>query len=398
MRQQVSIDDIKGRLLDRIEDVVHRYAPPVQGSFRKGELFATLNPGRADRSVGSFFVHMHGPKVGRWNDYAMSGRDAHGDVLDLIRLSCGFASMTDAIKEARAFLGLDTESPELRRARDEAAARAKVRRAEEEAKAKAEAAKRAEWARGIWLSAQPSIIGTPVQHYLAARGLDPATLPRIPNALRYHPECTYREEVEDIDQDTGEVRIDPRSGRPAVRILKTKLPAMVSAIVNGAGKMIAVHRTYLAIDPATGRWGKAPVGQPKSVLADSKGGSIRLSTGTGPRGGKAIALAQCPPGTRVYIAEGIETALSVMLLRPEVRVLAAVSLSNMASIELPDNVAEVVLLSDGDQHPTALAGFDHAVKTHAAKGRLVRVWRSDVPGEDFNDALRRRMRERGAAA
>lgn len=394
MRQQVSIDDIKDRLLARIEDVVHRYAPPAQGSFRKGELYATLNPGRADRSVGSFFVTMSGPKAGRWNDYAMSGSDARGDILDLIRLSCGFSTMADALREARAFLGLDTESPELRRAREAAAVEAKARRAKQEQQQREQAARKAEWARGLWLSARPEILNTPVQAYLARRGLDPATLPRIPAALRFHPECTYREKVEEIDQETGEVLTDPQTGRPRMRVIKTKLPAMVSAIVNGAGKIIATHRTYLAIGP-DGLWGKAPLPDSKKVLGDMRGGSIRLSTGIGPRGGKACPLAQCPPGTRVFVAEGIETALSVMVLRPEARVLAAVSLANMATVELPDNVAEVVLLSDGDDHPHAVAAFDHAVRAHAAKGRVVRVWRSDVPGEDFNDALRRRMQ--GAA-
>lgn len=382
MRQQVSIDDIKDRLLARIEDVVHRYAPPAPGSFRKGDLYATLNPGRADRAVGSFFVHMSGAKAGRWNDYAMSGREAAGDILDLIRMACGFASMTDAIKEARAFLGLDTESPELRRARDEAAARAKVARGQAEAAAKEQAEKVAGWARGLWMSAQPSIENTPAALYLAGRGLDPATLPRIPNALRYHPECTYRDEVEMEDPETGEVRR---------QVVKRIFPAMVSAIVNGAGRIVAVHRTYLAIDPATGRWGKAPLPDAKKVLGDFRGGSIRLSTGIGPRGGKAAPLSQCAPGTSVIIGEGIETCLSVMRLRPEARVLTAVSLANMASVELPEAVAEVVLLSDGDDHPQAVAAFDHAVKTHAAKGRLVRVWRSPVPGEDFNDALQRAL-------
>lgn len=388
MRQQVSIEDIKDRLLSQIEAVVDRYAPPAPGSFRKGDLYATLNPGRADRSVGSFFVHMHGAKAGRWNDYAMSGPEGRGDIIDLIRISCGFSTMADAIKEARAFLGLETESPELRRAREEAAIKAKQRRAEQERKAKEQQEREAKWARGLWLSAQENIIGTPVQHYLAGRALDPATFARVPHALRYHPECSYKQQIEVEDPETGEVK---------TRVNWIKLPAMVSAIVNGAGKIIACHRTYLAIGP-DGRVGKAPFKDAKSVLASSRGGSIRLSSGIGPRGGKACPLAQCPPGTRVYIGEGIETCLSVMVLRPDVRVLAAVSLSNMASIDLPDNVSEVVLLSDGDEHPQAAAAFDHAIKTHAAKGRTVRVWRSPVAGEDFNDALQRRLKEKGQAA
>jgi hypothetical protein len=142
---------------------------------------------------------------------------------------------------------------------------------------------------------------------------------------------------------------------------------------------------------------KADVSAAKKVLGRALGGRIGLSSGDGPRGGKGAPLAQCPPGTRVYIAEGIETALSAVILKPEARVLACVSLANMGQIELPRNVAEVVLLSDNDTNPQALAQFQAAVDAHARAGRRVRVWRSDVPGEDLNDALQRAIRARGAA-
>lgn len=387
-RQALTIDDIKDRLLLQLDSVVARYAPPAPGSYTKGGLYATLNPGRADRSVGSFFIHMTGPKAGRWADYAMSGREAAGDVLDLIRLSCGFSTAADAIREARAFLGLEHESPELARSRAAASEALRQRRQAEAERAAAQRQKQAEWARGLYLSAREDILGTPVEHYLAGRGIDLRALARVPAALRYHPECTYVEERDRIDPDTGEVLGTDR--------IRHKLPAMVAAIVDGRGGIIAAHRTYLAIGPE-GRWTKAPLPDAKKVLGDYRGGSVRLSTGHGPRGGKAVRLAACPPGTRVVIGEGIETCLSVMRLRPDLRVLAGVSLSNLAAIDLPANVAEVVLLSDGDTHPQAVAAFDAAVAAHAARGRVVRVWRSPVAGEDFNDALKRALTE-GAAA
>jgi len=85
MRQQVSIEDIKDRLLDRLDAVISAYAPAANGSHTTHGRFFTLNPGRADRSVGSFCITVSGMKAGRWNDYATG---EHGDVLDLIRLSC----------------------------------------------------------------------------------------------------------------------------------------------------------------------------------------------------------------------------------------------------------------------------------------------------------------------
>jgi hypothetical protein len=385
-RQTYSLEQIKDMLLAQIEGVVHRYAPPAQGSYTDKGVYFTLNPGRADRSVGSFCIRLSGPKAGRWNDYATGD---HGDLLDLIRLSLGL-SAPDAIREARAFLGLQNETPELRRSREEAAARMKAKRQAEERAWRDRAERRRKAAEGLWLSAQETVAGTPVELYLARRAIDLRALVYQPRALRYHAECTYAHS--ETDPDTGEVFER-----------KLALPAMLAAICDAKGEIVACHRTYLAIGP-DGQWGKAVIPSPrtgeplpvKKVLGDFRGAAIRLGNGVGPRGGKGARLAECPPGTRVYIAEGIETALSARMLKPEARVLAAVSLSNMGQIELPANVAEVVLITDGDEHPQARAALERAIHAHAAKGRTVRTWASERPGEDLNDALMRAM-NKGAA-
>lgn len=394
-RHTHSIEAIKQMLIDRIEDVVHQFAPPAPGSYRKGELYFTLNPGRADRSVGSFVVHMSGPRVGQWHDYAMSGREAHGDLIDLMGLSIGLTDAAARIREARRWLGLESDTPEARRERERAAERARQRRAEEERikRERAEANKRR--ARGLWLSGQEGIAGTPVEAYLRGRGIDLRALGRQPGALRFHPEVTYLEERQAFDPQTGELAVDDR-GRPLLETVRHKLPAMLSAIVDGKGEIVACHRTYLAQQP-DGGWGKAPVPDAKKVMGDYRGGCVRLSTGLVAGARRGRALNQCPPGSRVYVAEGIETGLSAVVLRPEARVVAAVSLQGMARVDLPANVAEVVLIADHDTHPQAQAAFQAAVEAHAKAGRQVRVWRSPEAGEDLNDALRRAMQERGAA-
>lgn len=383
-RPQYSLEQIKDMLLAQIDSVVDRYAPTAPGAYTDKGAYFTLNPGRADRSVGSFCVRLSGPKAGRWNDYATGD---FGDLLDLIALSCGLSN-ADAIREARAFLGLDTETPELRRSREKSAAEAKARR---EAAARRDAdlsARKRRRAAALWLSAEERIAGTPVEHYLAARAIDLRALGAAPRALRFHPDCTYAHRED--DPETGEVFE-----------VQTRLPAMLSAICDGAGEIVGCHRTYLQIQPG-GQWGKARIASPrdpaailpaKKVLGDFAGGAIRLGNGIGPKGGKAAPLAACPPGTRVYLAEGIETALSARILRPDARVLAAVSLSNMGAVDLPANVAEVVLITDGDTHPQAVAALERAVQAHAARGRAVRLWRSERPGEDLNDALMRAKHE-----
>lgn len=379
MRQQVSIEEIKDALLAQLDHVVHHYAPPASGSFTKHGKYFTLNPGRADRSVGSFCVTMSGPKAGRWMDFATK---EHGDILDLIRLQLG-CDAAGAIKEARAFLGLDTESPELKRKREIAAARAKADRARAEARAKQAAEKARETARAIWLSGQEVILDTPVDHYLRGRGIDLRAFRHPPRAIRFHPACRYYFDAELVDDTTGEIRTVSQW---------RAMPAMVTAIAKGGAGIIDCHRTYLAQDPKRG-WVKADLPDAKKVLTDYTGGAIRLCGPNGPRGGQT-KLAKAPPGSRVVVTEGIENALSYMAIRAMTGrdpafVVAAGSIWNMANIELPDTVTEVVLAADNDTNDQARAQLAAAVGFHKSRGRAVRVWRSKVPGNDLNDELQR---------
>ena len=372
-RQTISVDELKAMLVARLPELVARFAPPAPGSHTTRGVYFTLNPGRADRSVGSFCIHMTGPDAGRWVDYATGQR---GDLIDLIGLSLGL-SPRDAFAEARAFLGLATDTPEQARKRAEAAAAAAERARADTARREADRRQARKWAEGLFLSAQERIAGTPVEAYLRSRGIDLAALGRQPRALRFHPACTLIAEA--VDPETGEISQSRR-----------QCPAMVAAICDGQGRIIGAYRTYLERGPDF-VWRKIPGPGAKKVLGEVKGGCIRLSSGIGPRGGKGAPLNQAPQGSRVYIAEGIETALSALILRPEARVVAAYSLSNMGAVELPDTVTDVVLIADGDTHAQAVASLDKAVAAHAAKGRAVSVWRSRISGHDLNDDLRQAL-------
>lgn len=381
-RQTYSIEEIKELIVARMGEFAYHYAPPAKGSYEDKGKYFTLNPGRADRSVGSFVVYLSGHKAGKWEDFATG---QHGDVFDLIGLSLGLGQMTDQLKEARSFLGLRTDSPEEARQREVALANARARRAEAEAQAKRDQDKASRRAEAMWLAAEPNIKGTPVDLYLKGRGIDLATIGHQPRALRYLAKCRYSFE----DKSTGE-------------LIEFDGPAMLAAMTNLQGRIVAVHRTYLAIDPMTGRWGKVKIPHPsaegeflpaKKVYAWGDGCAIRLSSGLGPKSGKGAPLNRCPPGTKVYIAEGIETALSARILKPEARVLAAYSLSNMGKVGLPPEVTEVVLITDHDLAEQAQAQLAEAIEAHRKAGRLVRIWKSDRPGEDLNDALMRALAE-----
>jgi hypothetical protein len=381
-RQTYSIEEIKELIIARMGEFAYHYAPPAKGSYEDKGKYYTLNPGRADRSVGSFVVYLSGHKAGKWEDFATG---QHGDVFDLIGLALGLNEMVDQLKEARSFLGLRTDSPEEARQREVAIAAARHRRAEAEAQAKRDQDRASRRAEAMWLAAEPNIAGTPVDLYLKARGIDLATIGHQPRALRYLAKCRYSFE----DKSTGE-------------LIEFDGPAMLAAMTNLAGRIVAVHRTWLRIDPATGRWGKVKIPHPsaegqflpaKKVYAWGNGCAIRLASGLGPKGGKGAPLNRFPPGTRVYIAEGIETGLSARVLQPDARVLAAYSLSNMGKVGLPKEVTEVVLITDHDLAEQAQAQLAEAIEAHRKAGRLVRIWKSDRPGEDLNDALMRALAE-----
>lgn len=365
-RQHVSIEEIKAMLTARAADVAQHYAPPAPGSYLEKGGWWTLNPGRADRSVGSFVVWVSGPKMGQFRDFASGD---YGDLLDLIRLQLG-CSAADALREARGFLGLQADDPAAARRRAEAIERGRKLRAEAMAQARAEAARRAKQARAIWLSGREGLRGTPVESYLRdGRGIDLAQLGRQPRALRYVPDLFYSH----TDRETGEV-------------IEGRWPAMVALVVNGRGEAVAVHRTWLA-QARGGGWGKAPVPAAKKVLGDYAGASIHIWSGLGPRGGKGGPLSRAAPGSRVYLTEGIEDALSVVALMPGARVLAAISLSNLGQVVLPDAIGAVTIVADRDPGKEAREALERAVQAHGAAGREVRLWQNAHGGKDLNDAL-----------
>jgi hypothetical protein len=400
-RQLIPTEDLKDLLCEKLDEILSRFFD-LTGSYIKANRRFLLNSPRGDRHVGSFCVTISGPDRGRWADFAMSplrgSRSAYatGDVFDLLSMGAHTANPADTFRLAREIVGLQTEDPASARERE---ARRLKREAEAE-KARADKAdqrkRRTKIAEGIWLSAQADVIGTPVDAYLKGRGIDLATLPHMPHAIRFHPACRYYFETgeEIADQRTGEIR-KKTSWRP--------LPAMVTALHGRAGIMDC-HRTYL--EQVDGRWIKArlPEGDTKKVLLDYSGASARLCGERGPRDGH-LRLAQAPEGSTVFIAEGVENALSLIALRAltgrkPAFVIAAGAVFNFARVDLPATVTRVVLAADNDSGDQARAQLDRAIEAHAALGREVRVWRSDVPGEDLNDRLQRALKEqqeRGAA-
>jgi hypothetical protein len=284
-----------------------------------------------------------GEKAGVWGEFTMK---QGGDLLDLIaHAKCG-GDKGEALKWARAFLGLGSAArPQEVRPPPPVPRSVAAREADTE--------RRVASANRIFANALPWP-GTPVESYLAGRALPLAALAHVPRALRYEPELRWA-----------------RDAPPAV--------AMLASIVRGP-RMTGLHVTFLMRD-ASGQWRRRPGREGKRVLGQQRGGYIPLSRG---RSGKS--LAEAPAGDIVALCEGIEDALTVAAECPDWRVLAAVNCGNLSQIDLPPTVAEVVLCLQRDGENVAVAhAIDAAVRRYSAEGRLVRASRPPEGFKDFND-------------
>jgi hypothetical protein len=136
-----------------------------------------------------------------------------------------------------------------------------------------------------------------------------------------------------------------------------------------AGKRTAIHRTYLAPDGSS----KADVPKPRMML-----GSVA---------GSAVHLGELGENGVVGLAEGIETALSVMQACPQLPVWAALSSGNLEQVVLPGEVTKVVILADNDGEGAGLGAAQRAAARLHAEGRRVWIAHPPAAGDDFNDLL-----------
>lgn len=184
----------------------------------------------------------------------------------------------------------------------------------------------------------------PLQAYCVGRGL--TRLNPLPD-VRYHPKLLY---------------LDGRN--------RTYWPGMLARIMDPAGRLVGLHRTYL--DAATGR--KAPVKAPKKVL---RARAEKLT-------GSAIRL--YAPSAILGLTEGIETAVAVQKATG-MPVWATTSATLLTSVVLPPGVRRVVIWADRD-----VAGRDAAqaaAERFRAEGRAVEIRFPKLARKsDWNDVLR----------
>lgn len=235
----------------------------------------------------SMFVRLNastkGP-AGKWTDAATG---EHGDLLDIIRESCGLLDFRDVVDEARRFLSLPRPDPPPEWMSRHAKAQTGSRDA----------------ARRLFGMSQ-SINRTVVETYLRGRGIPSV---HHEGALRFHPRCYYWMD----EASPAEV-----------------WPAMIARVTDLDGRITGVHRTWLDL---SGR-SKAPIDTPRRAMGDLLGNAVRFG----------------PADDVLAAGEGIETMLSIRYVLPTMPMVAALSANHLAALVLPLTLRRLYIARDTD--------------------------------------------------
>ncbi len=275
--------DLAQRLAAQAEAVCHHYLP--KGARRGGYWVVGDVTGSRGRSLYVRLRSSSNAAAGKWTDAATG---EHGDLLDLIRLNRGLATVSEAFDEARAFLN---EPPRraFKRAVPDAATRASRN---------PEAA-----ARLFALTCR--VPGTIAETYLRSRGI---TCDLDHPALGFLANCYYR----------AEGSIEPKP-----------LPALIARVTDLNGRIMGVHRTWLRADGG----GKADVLEPRKALGELHGHGVRFGI----------------PSVVLAAGEGIETILALHSVLPGLPSVAALSAAHLGALRLPDSLKRLYIACDNDR-------------------------------------------------
>jgi len=243
----------------------------------------------------SMFVRLVGPEsgkgaAGKWTDAATG---EHGDLLDVIRESCGLVEFKDVADEARRFLALPHSEPE---------SAPRCGRKAPAPTGSPLAAKR------LFSMARP-IAGTLAESYFRNRG---TTALHGAGSLRFHPRCYYR-----LDEHAP----------------TETWPAVIASVTDLDGHQTGAHRTWLDPDGfSEARLGKAPIETPRRAMGDLLGNAVRFGVA-----GEVMAA-----------GEGIETMLSLRCVLPDMPMAAALSAAHLAALALPVTLHRLYIVRDDD--------------------------------------------------
>jgi hypothetical protein len=350
-----SADEIAARLADQAGAVCDRLAADGYldgGREAGGRRWRCRSTDAGGQWGDSLSVELAGDRAGWWNHGAAC--TGGKSLISLVRYLVGGSEWAPAFAWCNRYLGLgddgagDLPPPQPRPA---------------PAPSDRDERNRA-FAREIWQSTRPAP-GTLAETYWRARGIRAP----VPPSVRFHPGLRH-----------------PTLSRNEL------VPALVAGVQLVDGSFAGVWRIYLAGDGQ----GKAPGIEAKLGLGPVRGGAVRLG----------------PPADKLILCEGLETGGSLLDLGWSASVWVCLSTSGLLGVELPGQVAEVVIAQDFDprdmrlelvgkrpdgtewrrpnpnygKRPGVTAGR-RAAERFRAEGRRVVELLPHTEGMDFNDVM-----------
>lgn len=285
-----SATDLAYRLAREAESVCRHYLSNGRRIGRYWIIGDVRNTPGQSMHVRLFGSETGAGAAGKWTDAATG---EHGDLLDIIRESCGFTEFRDVADEARRFLSLPRPEPEPE---------LKPKLHSPPAPTGSPVA-----AQRLFAAARP-IAGTLAEVYLRHRDI---VVSKDVDTLRFHPRCYYR--------------ADETAARESH-------PAMIAAVTDLNGEITGVQRTWL--DPSGS--GKAPIAMPRRAMGTLLGNAVRFGIS-----GKVAAA-----------GEGIETVLALRMALPGMPMLAALSAAHLSAILFPGTLRRLYIACEPDAAST----------------------------------------------
>lgn len=201
----------------------------------------------------------------------------------------------------------------------------------------------------LWSAAVAITSGDPADIYL--RKTRRIELETYPHCLRYHPKVGYYNED---------------------RELVGHFPAMLALVIDAAGQMVAVHKTYLTREGA------------KAAVPEAK----KLSRSIFPGATQGAAIRLFEAGDVLAVAEGIETALAAHLMADEyLPVWSTVTANGLESLVVPPCVKRLVICGDNDASNRGREAAQKLAARQTERGVTCQIIIPETPGSDWADVL-----------
>ncbi|RUQ96664.1 conjugative transfer relaxase/helicase TraI [Legionella septentrionalis] len=279
-------------------------------------------------SKGSLSLNL---QKGLWHNFETGEK---GNALQLIAMQMGFSDFKDTVGYAKDYLNYEDNKVQIRQVNPIQKIRHK------------ESNNKKQYAEKLFNQSRP-IHGTLAEAYLKNRGI----LEYKSEALRFLPRISTLH-----DKD------------------KTHVPALLCVAKDEEGKIN--HVQVIRLDPISGDKDK------QSNIAKQTYGSIN---------GIGIELNKHGNTDVTFLTEGVETGLSILESDKNANVLALLSKSNFANVNLKQLGNHVVLCLDNDGEKTFSDNLIRkAVERLEQAGKKISIVLPDKSGTDFNDTLKSR--------